>query len=561
MPSRATNSGEIIYQIYPKSFLDTNGDGIGDLNGVLAKLDYIKELGVTAIWLNPIFESPHVDNGYDVSDYYTVDPQYGGMQVVEKIIDEAHKKGLKVLFDLVLNHTSSSHKWFQEALKGLNNPYRDYYIWQKSLDEYGCPNNWQSFFGGSVWEKDPKSDEHYFHLFHKKMPDLNWKNKDVRDEMVKVAKFWLNKGVDGFRLDAFIHLAKAEGFPFATYAEPNELIIAEEFFANLPEVDEYLREFAASIREDFPEVYLLGEAASASPERAVDYMSPKGKACDSVVSFRYFPMDTLNVDPRIPKKLQEGHLDIYQFKRIMGEWQRKVGSVRELTLYLNNHDMPRAVSRFGDIKDFRNESSKTLATMMYLQRGVPVLLNGEEIGMKNLELTRWEGTRIDSIHKIYEELIENGLTKEEAKDFLASKSINSSRGAMQWTDELFAGFSTTEPWSGVNNEAKYNVKAQEQSEESILTYYKQLLRLKKSDLFTYGSYEMLITPKDCISYRREYRGTQAVVLCNFAKEQRDVTLSSIDEYEMERILEVGDVVQKQNHFQLSPFSSIVLKTK
>ncbi|WP_225743039.1 alpha-glucosidase [Marinilactibacillus sp. Marseille-P9653] len=560
MTNNQINSGEVIYQVYPKSFLDTNQDGIGDLKGIIQKLDYIQELGVTTIWLNPIFSSPHVDNGYDVSDYYTIDPQYGSMELVELLIEEAHKRGLKILFDLVLNHTSSKHKWFQEALKGPDNPYRDYYIWKEEEQKGKLPNNWKSFFGGSVWEKESETGDYYFHLFDKEMPDLNWQNELVRKEMIQIAKFWLEKGIDGYRLDAFIHMEKEPGYPDARYADPGQLVSAEEFFANLPQVDDYLREFSASIREDYPDAYLLGEAASADPERAVKYTFPKGEACDSIVSFKYFPMDTTKKDDRFPLENQEGKLDIIAFKQVMDEWQRKVGEVSEMTLYLNNHDMQRVVSRLGDPTEFREESAKTLATTMYLQRGLPVLLNGEEIGMKNLELKRWENTRIERIHEVYATLLDRGVTKEEAQTHLGSISINASRGAMQWSDQIYAGFSTVEPWSGVNREAAYNVAAQETDTASILTFYKQLIQLKKTALFTHGSYEMLVSKSPIMAYRRQLEKEQAIVISNLSDEPQESLLDLTDFMEQDSTLSVGNYQYNNGKIVLSPYASLVIKS-
>lgn len=555
------NSEEVIYQIYPKSFLDTNHDGVGDLNGVIKQLDYIKELGVTTIWLNPIFSSPHVDHGYDVSDYYAIDPQYGTMKLVEILIEEVHKRGLKILFDLVLNHTSSKHKWFQEALKGPGNPYRDYYIWMEEKKKGQLPNNWKSFFGGSVWEKESPTGHYYFHLFDKKMPDLNWKNKKVREEMIKIAKFWLNKGIDGYRLDAFIHMEKAEGYPDALYADPGQLVSAEEHFANLPQVDEYLREFVASIRATYPNAYLLGEAASADPERAIKYTFPRREACDSIVSFRYFPMDNQHKDKSFPLENQEGKLDVGVFKQVMDEWQRKVGEVSEMTLYLNNHDMQRAVSRLGDSVRFRDNSAKTLAVMMYLQRGVPVILNGEEIGMKNLELKRWDNTRIEEIHKVYADLLNHGISKEEAIEYLSSISINASRGAMQWSDETYAGFSTVEPWSGVNQEPAYNVLTQQLAPSSILTFYKQLIQLKKTILFTQGSYKLLITKSPIIAYCRKYEEEQAFIIANLSSEKQESEILLPDFTNNNCSLIVGEYKYDAGKIVLAPYASIVIKIK
>ncbi|SEO21289.1 alpha-glucosidase [Amphibacillus marinus] len=553
---------EIIYQIYPKSFQDTNGDGLGDLQGIIDRLDYIKSLGVTMIWLNPIFESPHVDNGYDVSDYYTIDSKYGDELIVDRLIEAAHANGLKVMFDLVLNHTSTKHWWFQEALEGPNNRYRDYYIWKKSARKDHPPNNWASFFGGSVWELIDEDSMYYFHLFDKEMPDLNWRNPNVREEMIRIALYWLDKGVDGFRLDAFIHLEKEHGYPDVPYADPGQCSIAEEYYANLPKVDDYIKEFVLKIKKHYPNVYILGEAASADPDRGVQYTLPRGEACNSIVSFRYFPMkDRLNDEQFLIDGKPE-MLDVKQFKQVMAEWQSKLGEISEPTLYLNNHDMPRAVSRLGDAKKFREDSAKTLATVMYLQKGVPVILNGEEIGMKNLEVKSWENSRLKNGQETVNWLIEKGVSEKVLKEYLSSISINASRGAMQWTDGEFAGFSTEEPWSGVNRESHYNVAAQASNTTSILSHYRILLNLKKRALFSIGNYEMYVVKSPILAYGRQYKSEKAIIIANLSDETQTSEIKRLKSLKYEILLQTGTVrVCGDTLIELAPFASIVLIIK
>lgn len=473
----------VVYQIYPKSFQDTNDDGIGDLKGILKRMDYIRSIGVNMIWLNPVFDSPQIDNGYDVANYYAIDDSFGTMADMEKLIEEAHKRGIKVMMDFVLNHTSDQHPWFQEALKGPDNLYRDYYIWHEAVKERSVPNNWGSFFGGSVWEKEPNSDSFYFHLFAKEMPDLNWENPEVRLAMADCAEFWLDKGIDALRLDAFIHVDKEADFPDVSTANKNEIVLAENYYANLPKVIDYMKEFSQRIRKDYPNVFLVGEAASASIDLAKQYTDPINAVCDSVITFRYFPETEQLKDERLPLNMQHGKLDLKKFKQIMAEWQKELAPIGGPVLYWNNHDMARAVSRFGDDEQHRDNSSKMLATLMYLQKGIPFLLNGEEIGMKNLTIETIENFSLPGADLFYQIALDLGHSKEFALEHLNARSKDVSRGIMQWDNSNFAGFSARAPWSGVNREEKYNVLDQEADVNSILNYYRMVLELKQEPVF------------------------------------------------------------------------------
>lgn len=511
----------IVYQVYPGSFQDTNGDGVGDLRGIINRLKYIQSLGVNVIWLNPIFKSPNVDNGYDISDYFAIDPLFGTMKEVEELLHEAHTLGLKVIFDLVLNHTSNQHPWFQEALKGRDNPYRDYYIWQDSKPNGQLPNNWASFFGGSVWEKELSGDQYYFHLFAKEMPDLNWEKDRVKQEIVNIAEYWLDKGVDGFRLDAFIHLDKAEGFPDIE-AKDGEIVLAEKYYANLENVTDYIADVARVLRKKKPDIFVLGEAASADVEMARRYSDPKNEACDTVVTFKFFPLENTQKDPRLPSDMQSEQLDIPAFKKTMAEFQEGLADIGGPTLFWNNHDMARMVSRFGDVEKNRDNSTKMLATLMYLQKGIPILLNGEEIGMKNLE--RHSIADFDKPKELFfiEKALELGYSEEFILYQLNAKSINASRGVMQWDTKDYAGFSTVPPWSGANLEPKYTVEMQEKEETSILNYYRQLLKYKKTPLFTKGDFTLVDTNHYVYCYERRLGDLTALVCCNFANKEEEI---------------------------------------
>ncbi|TFJ72801.1 alpha-glucosidase [Carnobacterium maltaromaticum] len=552
----------IVYQIYPRSFQDTNNDGIGDIKGIIQRLDYIKSLGVNTIWLNPIFISPQIDNGYDISNYYGIDPIFGTLKDVQELIYEAHQRELKIIFDFVLNHTSDQHPWFQEALKGPDNLYRDYYLWADGKKNGAePPNNWASFFGGSTWEKDLHSQQYYFHLFAKEMPDLNWENPEVHVALLDIAKFWLNEGIDGFRLDAFIHMAKEKGYPALPNPTNEKYVIAEEYYANLPKVQEYLAKFIQALREVKPDVFIVGEAASAEVKQAVEYTDPTKNQCDAVITFRYFPEREELKDSRLPLGMQPGTLDRQQFKQVMAEWQKEMASVGGPTLYWNNHDMPRVVSRFGDDGLYRETSSKMLATLMYLQKGLPFLLNGEEIGMKNRIIQSIKDYEDPGAEAFYHQALALGYTEIEALELLNASSKDASRGGMQWTKEPYSGFSTEKPWSSVNQEENYTVEAEEADEGSILHYYRRLLLLKKRELFTKGSFSLLETGDETFCYVRNWDNEEAVVLTNMTNEPVQLTCLEETLFNGKILLSAGDHELTKKQVTLAPYSCVVIQTK
>ncbi|MGY3724024.1 oligo-1,6-glucosidase/alpha-glucosidase [Granulicatella balaenopterae] len=553
----------VLYQVYPKSFQDTNNDGIGDIRGIISRLDYLKDLGVNMLWLNPIFESPQVDNGYDVSNYHTIDSEFGTMEDVEELINEAHQRDIKVIFDFVANHTSDQHPWFKEALKGKDNPYRDYYLWADGKGESGdeLPNNWQSFFGGSVWERESATGQYYFHLFAKEMPDLNWENPLVREEINQIALFWLEKGIDGFRVDAFIHIGKEPGYPDVSWAKPGEIAIAEEFYAHQPNVNPYMKEWAETLRKEYPDIFIVGEAASSSPTLGVEYSNPEKGGCNSVITFRYFTEDWDAKDSRIPGNLQPGKLKIPDFKQVMTEWQEAFQDMGGPTLYWNNHDMARVVSRFGnDCEEFREQSAKMLAALMYLQKGLPIIMNGEEIGMKNLVFNSLDEFVAPESQEFIEKSREIGYTDDEILANLAATVKDASRGAMQWDQSEFAGFSTSKPWGGVNVEEKYNVLEQVSRETSVYNFYKQLISLKKSALFTSGSWQLLDTNHSLYVYQRKNEENIALVICNLTKEPQAFTLPqefSLETYDI--LLENEGINHQDKTIHLSAYGVTIIQ--
>lgn len=513
----------IVYQVYPRSFQDSNNDGIGDLRGLINRLDYIKALGVNTIWLNPVFTSPQVDNGYDVSNYYTIDPKFGDMSTMNELIEKAHQLGLHVMMDFVLNHTSDQHPWFQDALKGPNSLFRDYYIWERT--ENGLPpNNWGSFFGGSVWTEHPSEPgSYYFHLFDQHMPDLNWKNPEVREAMIEVAKFWVEKGVDGLRLDAFIHIAKGtltQNYP----TQSNEPVVAEPMFANLPNVVTYLQEFINELRKINPDLFILGEGASADPNLAALYTRETGgnKLCDAIVSFRNLPKK------RVPatavqnqfKLPQREALDVANLPVSIVEWQTVLAQTTQPTLYFSNHDLPRMATVYGD-EDYPLESIKTLATMLYLQKGVPIIYYGEELGLKSAELTRFSAFQDQSVAELGKKVPAD--QKEAVLTSLSQIHKTAARQAMPWDQSANNGFSEHEPWLRVTQK-QTTVAEQETDPDSILNFYRALLKLKQKPLFATGSFQLLNSPESVIMYQRNSDQQVAVVVTNLSRQAQKVQL-------------------------------------
>lgn len=541
----------IIYQIYPKSFQDTNGDGIGDLNGIKKRIPYLKSLGVNAIWLNPVFVSPQIDNGYDVSNYFAIDPQMGTMADMESLIHELHKNGIHLIMDFVLNHTSDQHPWFQDAISDPESIYRDYYIFAGHDNQR--PNNWGSFFGGSVWEKDPaKTGQFYFHLFDKRMPDLNWKNPEVRHAMLEIAEFWLEKGIDGLRLDAFIHIAKADlrqNVP--TKNNDDKPVIAEPFFANLPQVQEWLRPFCERIKQDYPNTLLLGEAASANVNLAVDYTQKRNHLMDSVVTFRYFTEDESNVDPNFPGNYQPKNLDLVQFKQNQAVWQQTLAGISQPTLYWSNHDMARLRTRVAKT-DTQNRS---LAMLMYLQRGIPIIYYGEELGLKNLKFNNIEQFKDQTVHDFVDQAIQAGLSQEEALEMVSKTHKMPARGVMPWNDEENYGFSTAAPWIKGEKLDDFTVADEIDNAKSMINFYRKLIQLKKTDLFQKGSYYLLATDKNSYIYQRDYHQQSVLVAISLSNSEIQVQIPQY--YQNEELL-AGNYKLNKGQLTLAPYSGVVL---
>lgn len=540
----------IIYQIYPKSFQDSNDDGIGDLNGIRKRIPYLQNLGVNAVWLNPVFVSPQVDNGYDVLNYFAIDSHMGTMEDMENLIKDLHKAGIHIIMDFVLNHTSDQHPWFQEAIKNPDSLYRDYYIFAGHDNKQ--PNNWGSFFGGSVWEPDPAgTGQSYFHLFDKRMPDLNWKNPEVRHAILEIAEFWLKKGIDGLRLDAFIHIGKADlrqNYP----AMDDKPVIAEPFFANLPQVQEWMRPFCEQIKEDYPDALLLGEAASASVNLAVDYTNKRNHLMDSVITFRYFTEDDSKIDKSYSAQYQPKELDLTAFKQNQVVWQQTLAGISQPTLYWNNHDMARLATRIAKT----STQAKSLAMLMYLQRGIPIIYYGEELGLKNLHFTSVDQFEDQTVAPWIKEAEKAGISRDAAFAMVSDTHKLPARGPMPWNDTENNGFTSAKPWLNGISQDDVTVANEVNSDNSMFTFYKNMLNLKKEKLFQDGTYYMISTGKDSYVYQRDLGNESAIVAVSLSNKKISIDLP--EEY-IKELLKAGEYQLTNGKLTLMPYTGVVLK--
>ncbi len=513
----------VIYQIYSKSFQDTNGDGIGDLQGIIKRLGYLENLGIDAIWLSPVYQSPQADNGYDISDYQGIDPMFGTMQDMEELISEAKKHNIKIIMDLVLNHTSDEHRWFLEAKKSKDNPYHDYYVWRDG-EEGVVPNDMKATFGGSAWEWVPELKQYYFHQFAIKQPDLNWENPAVRREIYDMILWWMEKGVGGFRLDVIDQIAK----------EPDLKITA-----NGPRLHEFIRELS---KETFQKgnIVTVGEAWGANTENAKLYSNPDGSEFSMVFQFEHICLDQ---QPG-KEKWDLATLPFVELKRVLSRWQTGLHQCGWNSLFWNNHDLPRIVSRWGNDKEYRVQSAKMLATVLHGMQGTPYIYQGEELGMTNVQMSMEDYRDIETLN-CYEERMSAGYTKEEVMTSIYAKSRDNARTPMQWDVSEHAGFTTGTPWIKVNpNYEAINAKDEQADPDSVFNYYKKLVQLRKElPVITEGDYELLFEEdKDFFVYARKTETQQLYVVCNF--------------YESDCVLDVSSVVPEGSELILSNYDNV-----
>ena len=540
----------VVYQIYPRSFCDSNGDGIGDLNGITSKLDYLKELGIDVIWLSPVYKSPNDDNGYDISDYEDIMTEFGTMDDFDKMLAAAHERGIKIVMDLVVNHTSDEHPWFVESRSSKDNEKRDYYIWKEGKDGKE-PTNWGSAFSGPAWKYDEKTDMYYLHLFSVKQPDLNWENPKVRKEVFDMMTRWCEKGIDGFRMDVISLISKPEGYPDAKVVG---LYGDMGICANGPKVHDYLKEMNEKVLSKF-DIMTVGETAGVTLEEAKKYANTDGSELNMVFQFEH-----MDLDGGEKFKWSTKPMPLVPLKENLSKWQKGLDGVAWNSLYFCNHDQPRIVSRLGDESDaYRELSAKCIATCLHMMQGTPYVYQGEELGMTNTVFNSVDDFRdLESINA-YRELVESGLyTDEDMFPKIAHKSRDNARTPMQWDASENAGFTTGTPWIAVNpNYKKINVADQLKREDSVFHYYQKLIRLRKeNEIIVYGNYELLLPEDENIfAYTRTLDNQKLLVVCNFSKSEQRFDFSG---YENAKVLISNYNRDARKDGILKPYEATVL---
>ena len=504
----------VVYQIYPRSFMDSNGDGVGDLPGITSRLDYLKELGIDIIWMSPIFASPNDDNGYDISDYRQIMSEFGTMEDFDRLLEQAHQRGLRIMLDLVVNHSSDEHLWFQRSREGQE-PYKDYYIWRPGKND-GPPNNWGAAFGGSAWEYVPERGEYYLHCFSKKQPDLNWENPAVRQEVYDLMTFWCDKGIDGFRMDVINMISKVPTFPDG---EMGDWIYGDNspYTHNGPRVHEFLQEMNREVLSKY-DLMTVGETANVTPEIARLYTGDDRKELQMVFQFEHVSLDN---GPR--GQITHLRTRLTDFKRIMSRWQDGLAEDGWNSLYLSTHDQPRSVSRFGSDGRYRVRSAKTLATCLHMMKGTPYVYQGEELGMTNAPFATLEDFRdLDTINLFQEMLQEHRGTYDQLMEFFQRKSRDNARTPMQWDAGENAGFTTGTPWLMVNpNYREINAEAALADPDSIFYHYQALIRLRHTqEVVREGRYDLLLPDSESLYvYTRTTDTQQLLVICSFSEEE------------------------------------------
>ena len=530
----------VVYQVYPKSFNDTTGSGVGDLAGVTEKLDYLKELGITVIWLSPVYESPGDDNGYDISNYEQIDPAFGTMEDMEQLIAEAKKRGIYIVMDLVVNHTSDEHEWFEEAKSSRDNPYRDYYIWRDPVDG-GVPNDLQSTFGGSAWEYSEETGQYYLHLFSKKQPDLNWENSAMRQDVYQMMNFWLDKGIGGFRLDVIDLIGK----------QPDQLVTADG-----PKLHDYLQEMNEATF-GHQDVLTVGETWSATVKNAKQYSNPDGSELSMVFQFEHILLDQQDDGEKWDLK----PLNLVDLKRTLAKWQTELGDEGWNSLFWNNHDTPRIVSRWGNDEEYRQESAKLLAILLHLMKGTPYIYQGEEIGMTNYEMASLDDIYdIESIN-MYHERLAAGYSEADILTSINAKGRDHARTPMQWHgDQAHAGFTAGQPWIPVNdNFTEINVAQNLAEKDSVFATYQQLIQYRKDhDIVVKGDFQLLYPDHPAVfAYKRQWQDDAFVVLANVSEEEQTVAVAELSLNDV-IINNYDEVTVRDGQLTLEPYQAIAI---
>lgn len=510
----------VVYQIYPRSFQDSNNDGQGDIQGIISRLDYIKNLGVDVIWLNPVYKSPNEDGGYDVSDYYDIMEDFGTMADFDELLAGIHSRGMKLIMDVVLNHTSAAHPWFVESRKSKNNKYRDYYIWAPP-DNGKEPNNWLSYFGGPAWELDPQTGEYYLHIYARRQPDVNWDNKNLRQDFYKMMNWWMDKGIDGFRVDAINSISKKPGLPSAPEKDKYNLDV---IYSDGPRLHEFLKEMRAETYGK-RDMFAVGETPGATPETTLQYAAPESNEFDMVFHF-----DILKIDFGTKGRFDRREWTWAELKSILNTWQTELYGKTWYAMCLGNHDFARMVSRFGNDKEYHDQSAKLLATMLLTHYGTPYIFQGDELGMTNMQYKSMKEVQdIDSVNS-FTYFAKDGGTEAEFIKKVNTQGRDHARTPMQWDSTANGGFSKGKPWMDVNpNFKRINVAAAEKQPNSILHFYRQLIAMrKKHPMFIYGDYQQLHSETQLYVYKRTLGKDTSIVVLNPSNNPYTATIPELE---------------------------------
>jgi len=562
----------VVYQIYPRSFYDSNGDGVGDLRGILQKLDYLKELGIDVIWLSPVYKSPNDDNGYDISNYLDIMDEFGTLADWDDLLAEMHKRGIKLVMDLVVNHTSDEHPWFQESRKSKDNPYRDFYIWRPAKDGRE-PNNWRSFFSGSAWQFDEQTGEYYLHLFTKKQPDLNWENPQVREAVYKMMDWWLQKGIDGFRMDVINMLSKVPGLPDAPVVNKDRYQFGGRYFINGPRLMKFLTEMKQKVLSRY-DILTVGETPFVTTRDAIEIAHEETGALKMLFQFEHMDLGAEQGDYQSNKRWR-----LLELKEVITRWQKDLENRAWNSIYLANHDQPRAASRFGDDRQYRVESAKLLATFIHMLQGTPYVYQGEEIGMTNVAFESIDDYRDVATLNMYREAVEEkGADPKQMMKIIHAKSRDNARTPIQWDASEHAGFTTGTPWIKVNpNYKEINVADALADPNSIFHYYKKLIQLRRQNpVIVYGSYDLILdshkrsTPQsgsvdeEIYAFTRTLENERLLVILNFSRNSpvfdlpENITFSStellINNYDV-------DSDEDLHYITLHPFEARVYRLR
>ena len=518
----------VSYQVYPRSFMDSNGDGIGDLRGIITKLDYLKDLGIDVIWVSPFFKSPNADNGYDISDYQGISEQFGDMKDFDELLTETHARGMKLILDLVINHTSDEHPWFIESRSSKDNPKRDWYIWR---DGKGTepPNNWESIFSGSAWEYDTATEQYYMHLFAIKQPDLNWENEEVRSELYKMVNWWLDKGIDGFRVDAISHIKKREGFPDMPNPDGQQFVSSFDMHTNQPGIQTFLSELKEETFSKY-DIMTVGEANGVGIEEADEWVGELNGKFSMIFQFEHLGLWNKDANKSV---------DVIGLKKTLTKWQKGLHERGWNALFLENHDQTRSVSSWGNDQEYWNESAKMLGACYFLMQGTPFIYQGQEIGMTNVQLPSIDDYDDIGMRNFYEIEIAKGRPHLEVMETIWTSGRDNSRTPMQWDRTENAGFTTGTPWMKVNpNYSSINVEAQIKDQHSIYHFYKSMIKLRKEhEVFVYGAYDLLLeTDPDVYVYTRYLDNVFAVILCNFRNKTVELDLHEVEQKDYRLVL-------------------------